>query len=404
MLKRYGVLIFAVFFVGGLILMTAAAQAQTDDEAPPPTAVPPIDWSQITLPDHAMLDAPANADEPSSSGSEATEPPPNASDTYTIQPGDTLFRIAQRFGLTTHALAAANNIANTNLIYPGQVLAIPTGTPAPQPTAPQPSAPQPQSPPATGTYTVRAGDTLSVIARNFGVDLAVLAAANQIANPSFIRVGQVLTIPGATAVSPPPQPSNPQPVPNNAPPAANTYTVRAGDTLYLIARKFGVSVQTLTAVNNISNSALIYPGQTLIINGEAQETAPANPTPAPDSLFIWPTTSRHIIRYYAYGHQAVDIVVTTGTAVQAMAAGKIEFAGWNYNGYGNLVVVDHGNGWRTLYAHNSQLQVKTGDAVAQGDTIALSGSTGNSTMPHIHLEMMLNLSYINPCTQLPGGC
>ncbi|MEJ2749525.1 MAG: LysM peptidoglycan-binding domain-containing protein, partial [Anaerolineae bacterium] len=297
-------------------------------------------------------------------------------------------------------LAAANQIANPSRIFVGQMLAIPTGNAV---IAPPPAVPDPNpAPGGNGTYTVRPGDTLSIIARKFGVDMAALAAVNHLANPSFIRVGQILTMPGAAAAPPP---ANPEPAPTETPPDNGTvYIVKRGDTLYIIARKFGVTVQALTAVNQITNPSLIFPGQKLLIAAGGNDSNPVPAEPAPQSTFIWPVDGGWIVKRYAVGHQAIDIAVPTGTAVKAMAAGKVEYAGWNNFGYGNLVVVDHGNGWRTLYAHNSAFQVKTGDVVAQGDVIALSGSTGNSSMPHVHLEMMLNFGGVNPCLHLPGGC
>jgi murein DD-endopeptidase MepM/ murein hydrolase activator NlpD len=90
--------------------------------------------------------------------------------------------------------------------------------------------------------------------------------------------------------------------------------------------------------------------------------------------------------------------------VYASASGKVEYAGWNDYGYGNLIVIDHGDGWRTLYAHNSAFKVSTGDTVEQGNVIASSGNTGNSTMPHIHLEMIRSKQPQNPCLFLLGGC
>lgn len=395
MRKRNGVVFIVVLLLICFSFITVfIVQAQSDDDPEPepdqPTAVPDessaIDWSQIVLPVHEDILAP-----PASSSSPAT---------YTIQPGDTLFHIAQRFGLTTQALATANNIANTNLIYVGKVLTIPSGNPAPQPEVSP--TPVPAPPPSTGgTYTVQAGDTLSQIARKFGVEMQTLAAVNSIPNPSFIRVGQVLTIPGAATAAPIPANPQPAPIPATPPPTdGQAYVVQQGDTLYIIARKFGVTVRSLAAANQIKNHNLIYPGQTLIISA----TNPAPAAPDPDAIFIWPVSSRSIVKGYFPGHGAIDIVVASGTAVQAMAAGKVEYAGWNNYGYGNLVVVDHGNGWRTLYAHNSEFAVKTGDAVGQGDVIAYSGNTGYSSMPHIHLEMMLNFGAVNPCLHLPGGC
>ena len=134
---------------------------------------------------------------------------------YTIAPGDTLYRISLKFNVSLTAVAAANNIRNVNLIYAGQVLKIPSGgttttTPVPGPTTP---------PPATGSYTVVGGDTLGRIAARFGTTFQAIAAANGIKNPNFIYSGQVLKIPGGGGTTPPPNTTsvpnpNPNPIPN----------------------------------------------------------------------------------------------------------------------------------------------------------------------------------------------
>ncbi len=129
----------------------------------------------------------------------AASPPPATAGTHIVQPGENLFRIALRYGLTTQALAAANGIVNPNRIYSGQRLVIPgqgTTTPAPPP-APAPTF---------TSYTVQRGDTLSAIAMRYGVSMWALAAANNIGNPSRIYVGQVLRIPSAGNPAPPPAP------------------------------------------------------------------------------------------------------------------------------------------------------------------------------------------------------
>lgn len=284
----------------------------------------------------------------------------------------------------------------------------PSARPPASPPQPAPEAAPPEAandaPPAGETYTVRRGDTLFQIARRVGRSVAELAAANAIRNPNLIFPGQVLVIAGEeTAVAPPPTPS-PQP-----PPAAgdNTYTVRRGDTLYQIARRFGVSLPALIQANQIPNPRLIAVGQVLQIPEGVQaaaDNAPAPDTPAPTGDLIWPTDSHNIIQHYRYGHTGIDIPLPVGTEVRAVAAGAVEFAGWNNGGFGNLVVIDHGNGLRTVYAHNSEFKVKTGQTVAQGDVVALSGHTGYSTLPHLHFGMLLNYQSVNPCGHLPGGC
>jgi LysM repeat protein len=200
--------------------------------APPPTSTP------------APTQAPAAV---------PTQPPAPAPVTtrYVVQRGDTLSAIARRYGLTTAALAAANGITNVNFIYSGQVLTIPAGSgPAPQPTVP-PSVPPTQAPPpATGgrTYVVQRGDSLGAIARQHGVSVSALAAANNIRNANLIFVGQVLTIPGSSGGQ-----------------SGRTYLVQRGDTLAAIAARFGTTVAALQAANNLSNINFIYSGQVLRI-------------------------------------------------------------------------------------------------------------------------------------------
>lgn len=132
--------------------------------------------------------------------------------TYVVQPGDTLYSISLRFGVSVQGLAAANNIVNPNLIYAGQSIVIP-GSEPPGGTTPStpvpPPAPAPPPPSGGGTYVVQRGDTLFRIAVTHGVSVAALTQANGITNPNLIYAGQVLTIPGGTTPAPPPAPAPP---------------------------------------------------------------------------------------------------------------------------------------------------------------------------------------------------
>ena len=95
-------------------------------------------------------------------------------------------------------------------------------------------------------------------------------------------------------------------------------------------------------------------------------------------------------------HGGVDLAVPEGTPVYAADNGKVIVAGDLDNGYGSYIILDHQNGYKTLYAHNSELLVSVGDIVAQGDQIALSGNTGNSTGPHVHFEIQVNDEKVDP--------
>ncbi|MFC0547057.1 LysM peptidoglycan-binding domain-containing protein [Kutzneria chonburiensis] len=172
-------------------------------------------------------------------GSAPTSPPsgppapPQDSDTYTVQAGDTLSGIAARFGVSWQELAQINGLADPNIIHPGQVLRIHGGG----------------GQPAGGSgYTVQAGDTLSGIGAKLGVDWPAIASLNGLGSPYTIYPGQVLQIPaggGAPA------------------PAPRTYTVQAGDSLSVIGERLGVDWRGIASANGISSPFVIYPGQVL---------------------------------------------------------------------------------------------------------------------------------------------
>ncbi len=250
------------------------------------------------------------------------------------------------------------------------------------------------------TYVVQRGDTLGKIAKRFGVSFQNLAAQNSILNPNRIQIGQILTIGSSGAPSNPPEVNSPAPTPTSG----TIYYVRPGDSLGGIAGRFGIDFQSLAAANNIVNPNMIYVGQRLVIPDSINVPTLVSDSETEGHGFVWPTESRQIVKGYQYGHGAIDIVLPVGSSIVSLADGKVEFAGWNNYGYGWLAVVDHGNGTRTLYAHNSELKVATGDRVTQGQSIAASGNTGNSSMPHLHLEIIINLRGVNPCLYVPGGC
>jgi len=184
-----------------------------------------------TVAPFALADVLVGQNDPS--GPTPPPPPPAApGDTYTVQPGDTLSGIAAMWGVTVSAVAVANGIANPNLIYPGQVLHKPSTNPAPAP--------------AAGTYTVVAGDTVSGLAQRWGTTVAAIVAANHLADPNRIYVGQSLIIPSGAA-------------------PAQHYTVVSGDTLSGIGARVGVAWQDIAAANGIGAPYTIYPGQVLVI-------------------------------------------------------------------------------------------------------------------------------------------
>ena len=160
-------------------------------------------------------------------GAVSTTPSTNNNGTYTVQAGDTLTAIANKYGTTVDSLVALNSIADKNKIYVGQVLKISGATSN-----------------NSTSYTVQAGDTLSGIASKFGTTYQELARINNISNPNLIYVGQVIKINGVSS---------------------NTYTVQKGDTLSQIAQKYNTTVSELASKNGIADINKIYIGQVLTI-------------------------------------------------------------------------------------------------------------------------------------------
>ncbi len=128
----------------------------------------------------------------------------------------------------------------------------------------------------------------------------------------------------------------------------------------------------------------------------------------PTGSFIWPTTShrinsrfgwRSIFGSYSY-HGGIDIAASYGQNVVAADGGTVIYSGW-MGGYGNLVIIDHGNGMHSYYGHNSSLKVSVGDHVHQGQTVAGAGSTGRSTGVHCHFEVRINGTRVNPLAYRP---
>ncbi|OAT79832.1 peptidoglycan DD-metalloendopeptidase family protein [Desulfotomaculum copahuensis] len=276
-----------------------------------------------------------------------------------------------------------------SLLLPGlPVLAAPDEavlTDAPYYNQPLAVAPQP-APGAAALYTVRTGDTLSAVAGRFGLTVDALCRANGLSGGDLILTGQVLTIPGGMT----------------------RHRVADGETLTGIARRFGVDTQELARVNNLTGAGRLAAGREMIIPVPNQAAAPAASRHKPagwDMLPGWNAVAALPLHELArpvagrvsspFGmradrpHEGVDIAADEGAPIRAVKAGRVIFAGPRGT-YGNAVIIDHGNGLQTLYAHARQVLVQPGQAVNAGDVIALVGSTGRSTGPHLHMEVLLN--------------
>jgi murein DD-endopeptidase MepM/ murein hydrolase activator NlpD len=111
---------------------------------------------------------------------------------------------------------------------------------------------------------------------------------------------------------------------------------------------------------------------------------------------IWPTTSRRLTQYFKWNHAGIDIGEPTGSPLYASDEGIVEYAGWGRGGWGNTILINHGDGRKTRYSHASRILVHVGDFVSKGQTIALSGNTGRSTGPHLDFRIYINGRTVNP--------
>jgi LysM repeat protein len=180
-----------------------------------------------------------------------------------VQPGDTLSEIALANGVSVAQIRELNGIADPNRIFAGQRLRL-TGTA-------KAVAPAAGATPRAATHVVAAGEHLTGIARRYGSTITAIAKANGLANPSFLRVGQRLIIPGSAAPSPAPAPASPA----AAAPAPVVHLVASGQNLTGIARRYGSTITAIAKANGLANPSFLRVGQRLIIPGAAASAAPA---------------------------------------------------------------------------------------------------------------------------------
>ena len=232
---------------------------------------------------------------------------------------------------------------------------------------------------------VEAGDTLSSIAQKYGITTDTIKWVNDLDNIDSLKPGQIIKILPVSGVS---------------------YTVKDGDTLESIAKKYSAESQAILdfPFNDVPDDFKLKVGQLLIIpDGSPPEIKQPKLKPQPQYLaqgpqspafaapgggnFIWPTGGV-ITQYFAWYHPGVDIANREAPGISATDGGTVMVSGWpDSSGYGNRVVINHGNGYTSLYAHLSNIYVSVGEIVSRGQLIGQMGSTGRSTGTHLHLEI-----------------
>lgn len=249
----------------------------------------------------------------------------------------------------------------------------------------------------TTEYRVQNGDTISSISQKFGVSMDTIIWGNSLKSVDAIKVGQIIKILPVSGVK---------------------HLVKRGETIYSIAKDYKVDAQNIIdyPFNTFANDETfaLAAGQELIIpdgikpkeiSVDTTKTIAKTVAPIPgvvgEGNFMWPTSGYISQKYYWY-HQAVDIANPGNPDVVASQGGTVIAAGWNAGGYGNYAVIDHGNGYTTLYAHmlNNSVIVKSGQRVVQGQKLGVMGSTGRSTGTHLHFEVKGLNGNLNPLTVL----
>ncbi|MCA9371748.1 peptidoglycan DD-metalloendopeptidase family protein [Candidatus Woesebacteria bacterium] len=237
-------------------------------------------------------------------------------------------------------------------------------------------------------YTVEGGDTLSSISEKFSVSIDTIKWANNLKNDT-IKPGDTLHVPPITGV---------------------VHEVVSGDNIYSIAKQYNVDPQNIVnfPFNDFADpdTFQLTPGQTLYIpDGTIKKKEDLQPAPRfvaqiqagvkGTSNFIWPTSGT-ITTYPVWYHMALDIANHAAPPILASDTGTVTFAGCYNWGYGCHIIINHANGYETLYGHLSAIEVSPGQAVNQGQRIGVMGSTGRSTGTHLHFEIRSGGVQLNP--------
>lgn len=311
----------------------------------------------------------------------AEEPPPSEEapvkltqpiQKYAVQRGDTIARLARKFSLKVETILWANDITPTTRLRPGDSLVIPAQNGV--------------------IYTVKSGGSVRDVARLFKVDAKLVAAANKIAVSARFKKGEAVLVPGVEPIllakKNAPKiiaiaPSEPQVDSNNsATPAADESTAPPAD-----------AETAPPSQNDTSSNGEVAPPP---VEEPTLPTSITRPPLASGEKMLWPTSGHSITQFFSGYHPGIDINGDYTDPVFAADDGTVIFSGWNNGGYGNMILIDHGNGIQTRYGHNSRVYVHTGQEVHRGDKISMIGTTGRSTGTHLHFEVMIGGRRVNP--------
>jgi len=397
----------AVLTVGQTLKIptTIAARPAASDESavvvqPDATAEPAAAEAASEAPESTAVMLPAWQEATARNAAEAAR----STQTYSVQPGDTLSAIADQFAVSSVELAQLNDIDDPRRLQPGQRLKLPAE--ASLPVAAQPSqAATPEASPARAvaarptfagdSHIEKLKDEVMQMRAQFRIRNERLAAEEPVAPSPAAEVASrpdapVLlaptAVPAARVEPPAPAPTAERPVEFERPRAIAAAPVPSEAYNRLLQLPSGRTVAP--ELPPLQGPERYLPDRPQQFNG-----------------YIWPTRGTLTSGYgprWGRMHRGIDIAAPTGTPIFAAASGEVVAAGWNNGGYGNLVDIRHPDGSMTRYAHNSRILVRKGQRVEQGEQIALMGSTGFSTGPHLHFEVHPSgRGAMNPMAFLP---
>jgi murein DD-endopeptidase MepM/ murein hydrolase activator NlpD len=319
---------------------------------------------------------------------------------HTVRSGETLSDIALKYGVRTDSVVRANELKSPDRLADKQLLLVPNSDDGVEATLEEVRTRKARiaekldqaKPLHVTTYVVGAGDSLWSIANRFNVEIDTIFGSNPLRNPDVLKPGMALRVPNQDGIF---------------------VTIRKGETVDQLAKKYKISAAKIRSVNAGADLAILVPGRELFLPGAAPEaTTSADDDSKPvvkaeknvSRGFRWPLIGkinspfgwrRHPISRRRQFHTGMDIKGPRGRAIHAAKAGRVVYVGW-MSGYGRTVVVNHGNGYSSFYAHCQTLNVRQGQAVTPNSVIASVGSSGRATGTHLHFEVRLNNRPINP--------
>ena len=340
--------------------------------------------------------------------------------TIEVVQGDTLFGLAKKHTVPVNELMTVNQLTSPNL-KPGQKLVLPASrsiarAPTPQkpiqraatqgrmaalPADAGSAAPSPMLAAAStdwaAQHTVKSGDSLYAIARANKISLAQLQQVNGITEPTKVKPGTILKVPGSTSTA----------SLSNMPLAATVSQVAgasaASETPRLVqspSKPVIINQAQPLAAPAAQQVAAIDPVEPVEAKIEPKSKAVDSVASAGGQKFRWPVKGRVIASYGPRSdsthNDGVNIAVPMGTEVLAAEQGVVAYAGSELKGYGNLILLRHDSGWVTAYAHNEEILVRRGDKVKRGQAIAKAGKTGTVDQPQVHFELRQGQKPIDP--------